>query len=247
VILAYGRTGSTYLVKELNQTPGIRAYSEVFHPKPAARAEVNGLVYSDGGDSWEFVNRNVYFRHPEPIETVGFKLFYFHARDEHPVSTIWDELDDRKNIDIIQLGRKNLFAGYVSLERAKETSIWHPKTKGDAYDGLVEVTINIDMARRTLKRMERYREVGRKLGTGHRRLELDYEDLVADAEKVVCQAVEFLGVSSQGIAPKPFFAGSADAAKTRIKNIEAVSALLDDLDMGWMIEPFLEKQHSTGE
>jgi LPS sulfotransferase NodH len=239
IVLSHGRTGSTYLVEQLNRTADIRMYSEVFHDAYNERPETNGNRFEAGQDSWTFVEDNVYCRQEDHIKTVGFKLFYFHARDAWPENRIWTELPSHKDIDVVVLGRKNYFAGFISEARAKSTSIWHPTVHNRDYEKLVEVTVDLVRARRFMTRTSKYHDMGLEIAQGHRIFEMNYEDLLLDAGHEMKKLIGFLGGSEDGFAASGFLAGSADKNRTKIVNIEEVRKLLAEFDADWMAEPYV--------
>lgn len=239
IVLSHGRTGSTYLVEELNRTPDIRMYSEVFHDAYNERPETNGKRFEAGQDSWAFVLENVYCEKGDAIKTVGFKLFYFHARDTWPENRIWSELPSNTEIDVVILGRKNYFAGFISEARAKSTSLWHPSVLNDDYGKLVEVSVDITRAKRFMSRTSRYRDMGLEIAKGHRTLEMNYEDLLLDARAEMNNLISFLGGSDLGFVANEFLAGSADKDRTKIVNLEEVRKMLAEFDAEWMVEPYV--------
>lgn len=238
IVLSHGRTGSTYLVEQLNRTPDVRMYSEVFHDTYHERPITNEKRFEAGQDSWAFVQDNVYCAQDEHIRTVGFKLFYFHARDTWPENRIWAELPSNTDIDVVVLGRKNYFAGFISEARAKSTSIWHPTLLNDSYEKLVEVTVDLTRAMRFMARTSKYRDMGLEIAKGHRTWEMNYEDLLCDAQSEMKKLISFLGGSDVGFDADEFLAGSADRSRTKIVNLEEVRKMLAQFDAEWMVEPY---------
>lgn len=213
-------------------------FGEIFQNRPAVRKDVAGVVYQDGNDSWEFAQREV-FAPPRPgTVAVGFKLFHFHARGPGPEGRIWPEIARRPEIAILRLGRRNAFAGHVSETRARLTDLWHPRPGDDRYDRPVDLMIDVEAARRYVLNVRTYQAQGAALAKGHPGMAFDYEDLQADARAVLVRVLDCLGGTTDGLALPAFQPGSASRARTVIRNLAAVEAMLAELDETWMLEPF---------
>ena len=237
IVLSHGRTGSTYLVEELDRHPSIRMFSEIFHETRDQRPDVNGKIWHDGMDSWDFVQDNVYSRRPHGALTTGFKLFYFHVCGAD--NQIWNELQNDRSISPILLHRKNIFASFVSEERARNTNVWHPTGKDGAYEVSVGITLDVGKAREFHDRTMAEQQFGKKLVADREHFFMTYEDLLEDAPGILGLLLDYLGLSSDGWEPAPFHRGSADKYRTQIANIDEVSDFLKEKDALWMLKPFV--------
>lgn len=246
VILSWGRTGSTYLVKELNARPDTVTESELFHPSTDGRDRARGQRWENGTDSWNFVQENVFFDRDPAIRAVGFKLFYFHARKGPDEQAIWRALREDRSIRIILLGRRNVFAGFVSEQRARQTSIWHPRPGQEGYYAPVELALDVEAAERYLRLSRERAAMGQSISKGHPAFGLDYEDLLEDHVSILARMARFLDLPVDRWQPGAFLESSADRDRTRITNLKEVQEMLERNDAGWMAQPFLF-QDRTGE
>ena len=236
IVLSHGRTGSTYVVQELNKHPQIRMLSEIFHDSYDERPYVNGKKWEPGLSSWDFLQENVYDTLPDGILTIGFKLFYFHL----PLSDqTWVNLDKDREIAPVVLHRQNIFAGFVSEERARQSNIWHPTEKGDAYTQEVHVTLNMVKAQRYLDRNFERQKFGLKLVADRNHLFMTYEDLVKDAPGTMKKLANYFKIDVGTWEPAAFLTGSADKSRTIIDNIDEIATFLKQRDAIWMLEPYL--------
>lgn len=238
VLLSSGRTGSTYVYRQLADRPDILMFGEIFQVNPQMRKLANGQKFVDGTDSWAFAHEQVFATRKPGIAAAGFKLFYFHARTPGPDRRIWDELEARPEIRIIRLGRRNFLASYISEERARVSSFWHPKPQRSDYEAPVRLTIDIAAARRFLANEAVYAQRVADLQQSHPLISFDYEDLVADAPARLRECLTFLRVSTAGFAPAEFREGSTARGRTVIDNLDEVEAMLDAEGIGWMIDPY---------
>lgn len=235
IILSHGRTGSTYLVNNLNRHPNIAVFQELFHATPSQRQPVEGRIWQNGEDSARFLEE-VVFPLARDRSAVGFKLFYFHARGDAMARRVWDMIAETPTLPLILLHRKNIFAGFVSEQRARQSNIWHP-TQGADYRGQQELTLDVDAALRYVQRTRERQKLGCELVQGHPGLEMFYEDLASDASATIRRVTEFLGLGP--VEPwSDFSAGSADASATRILNLEECRRALEAIGAAWMVEPY---------
>lgn len=195
LILSHGRTGSTTLCNALSMHPQIHAYMEVFHEEVGGRDIVNGRTYADAEEGGKFCTDAVY-KAPNEFgkRTVGFKLFFFHARHSDAEFTTWRCLADDPSIKIIFLLRTNLFDCYVSEQKSKKSGVWN-LAPGEqppvaharpifidpvACDNYMAQTIaQIEWAQRTFQR--------------HQNITLYYKDLESDFQKSLNSTFSFLG------------------------------------------------------
>jgi len=125
VILSHGRTGSTALCNGLSMHPHVHAYHEPFHAELPMRCVVNGKSYKNGADAGAFCREVI---HAEANEfgkpVVGFKLFFFHAREGAAEYSVWQHLLSDTSVRVIFLLRRNLFDCFVSEQRSKQSGVW---------------------------------------------------------------------------------------------------------------------------
>src|SRR5438552_1323326 len=125
VILSHGRTGSTALCGALSAHPHIHAYKEIFHCDTDARTYANGQRYENGMNAARFCEEHVFWA-PNEFDktTIGFKLFFFHARSDRNAYSIWPYLINDHSIKVIKLLRRNVVDCYISEQRSKQSGVW---------------------------------------------------------------------------------------------------------------------------
>ena len=89
-----------------------------------------------------------------------------------------------------------------------------------------------------MARTSKYRDMGLEIAKGHRTWEMNYEDLLCDAQSEMKKLISFLGGSDVGFDADEFLAGSADRSRTKIVNLEEVRKMLAQFDAQWMVEPY---------
>lgn len=125
IILSHGRTGSTALCNGLSMHPRIHAYHEAFHGELPMRCAVNGKVFENGADGGAFCRESIHAEQNEfgkPV--IGFKLFFFHARESEAEYNVWRHLMADTSVRVIFLLRRNLFDSFVSEQRSKQSGVW---------------------------------------------------------------------------------------------------------------------------
>ncbi len=238
VMLSYGRTGSTYVMRQFDNRPDTVMLSELFHPNPDERAPAQGRCWEDGSNSWDFVCDNVYVDYPETVRAVGFKLFYFHARKGPEELAIWPGIAGDSAMKIVLLERENVFAGFVSEQRARATQVWHPRLGHEQYYAPVEIVVDPAAAEKYLQVNMNRRGWGTDFAKGHAVFRMSYEDMVADSTTTLRNMAGFLGLPAEDWLPAEFLKGSADRDMTRISNLGEVTAMLKRNGAEWMAEPY---------
>lgn len=238
IIVSYGRTGSTYLVRELGRHPDIKVAAEVFHNRKERRPVLNGRIWEEEESPLDFVNDNLFNRNDIAEGVRGLKLFYFHAQSSvGNASDIWSEIALNSNIFLIFPHRRNIFASHVSEVRARSSMLWHPNNQ-PAYQELQEIYIDPDHAKRYIMKIRDYETFRYNLDEKRGYLEVYYEDLEISARATLRKVTNHLGIDELPYEPAPFEAGSAHANKTHIKNINEVRQVLIELEAEWMLEPY---------
>lgn len=131
VIVGIARTGSTLLVNLLNSHSQALAFGELFRSPETIGWDLAPFSTRGGArllalyrsDPLAFLRKGVFRRWPRSIAAVGFKLFYYHAR-EYPYSAAWDYLGKNTDILVLHIKRKNILEQYLSLRLAHLTDVW---------------------------------------------------------------------------------------------------------------------------
>lgn len=207
LILGRSRVGSNLLRGLLNAHPGIEAYGEVFKRRenfdwdhtgyfqsPAMRSLINE-------DPVKFIDAKVLGRYPRSIRAVGFKLFYYHARQGAEAS-VWPYLHGRQDLKIIHLKRRNLLQTHLSRKRAALTDRW-VDTSGQA-ERPVTLRLDYQECLDDFVQTRSWEEENDRYFEQHPRLEVHYERLASDYVEESRTIQQFLGVELHPVTPSTF-------------------------------------------
>lgn len=199
VLLASQRTGSTWVLSALNRDPRVTTYGELFiaggrsAPRWAGERDVPHweLHRDEVSDDLEGYLENLVWRERPGVEAVGFKLMYGQA-GTYP--TLLDHLFDRGG-RVIHLVRRNLLDVVVSKEVAVARDVFHALPG----DPVAPVTVRLNAGelpeRLAAAEHEVDRHRARLADLGAPRLEVAYEDLVADPDGGFEALLAFLGLT----------------------------------------------------
>lgn len=185
VIISRSRTGSTLLMTLLNNHKNIICEGELFQ-------RLNGK-------SCKQIWNSSFSKQPKNIRQVGFKLFYYHPFDDD--KSVWDFILKDKNITIIHLIRKNKLKSLVSREIAELTNKWaeysYNKDAIKIEDKMI--SLNYYSCLKSFEKIEFYENKTRNQFSEHNFLEIDYENLVEQEEKVIRDIFKLLKVEYQKV------------------------------------------------
>ena len=212
VVLGSPRTGSNFLCSALNIHSQITAFGELLRWPGTIGWDLLAFRYWPYGQSHnslnlirsdpvEFLKTQVFKMHPKCTGSVGFKLFYFHAREEN-WKQVWNYLANEKNLRIIHLKRKNLLGAYLSHERALRTNKWVYRSR----EMPTNPPMKVDAGQcRTF--FEKTREWERQcdiLFRDHPKIELFYEQLSNNFRQTILSIQNFLGVNYENLTPATY-------------------------------------------
>jgi LPS sulfotransferase NodH len=212
VVLGSPRTGSNFLCSAINTHSQITAFGELFRWPGTIGWDLLAFRYWPYGQSEnslnlirsepiEFLKTQVFKAHPKCTASVGFKLFYFHAREGN-WKRVWNYLANEKNLRIIHLKRKNLLGAYLSHQRALLTNKWVYKSK--------ETPINPPMKldpRQCSTFFKETREWERQCDIvfrDHPKIEIFYEQLSNNFRQTIFRIQKFLGVNYEKLVPATY-------------------------------------------
>jgi LPS sulfotransferase NodH len=211
ILLGHGRSGSTLLVKNLIEHPGILMDEELFHPEEAERfksdpnpnrdaPEMPGVEirpYRDGEDGAEYLREAVFCdRSRDDILAVGFKLFYTHARGDAKARTAWDYLIENRDVRVVHLVRVNLLESFLSLKVAFMTGEWR-RWKGAEGASAPPTSLRLEPreCEEYFNEITAYRAWARDAFRRHPFLEIEYErDVCARYPETMGRVYDFLCV-----------------------------------------------------
>lgn len=225
VLLSHGRSGTNFVMNNLRAHPDMRGFMEPFHAEPGARAMVDGKRWETGTSSAAFA-REAIWTGEKPVE--GFKLFYFHCRQDMVSADIWPALRADRDVKIVFVNRRNLLMKHLSDLRAQASGVWHPTAKNyleKQYAEQVELQVDIALMNRVLTDLYcGYHRVA-EMFAAHDCLHVMYEDFVADGMAAFQKIQAFLGLSN-AVSGHGFREGTLTPATTRIKNAAQVRAFI---------------------
>jgi LPS sulfotransferase NodH len=207
VIVGIARTGSTMLISSLNAHPQALAFGELFRTPTAIGWDIplySGFASKEllrlfRNEPCRFLEAAVFRRWPSGTRAVGFKLFYYHAR-EAPYSDVWGHLARRNDILVLHVKRRNILAQYLSLRLAHDTNVWYgspslqPPTQ--------PLPLDVEDCRRHFAWVRSLEKEADSLFSGHRLLQVEYERLADDQAGELARVQEFLGLEQRDLAAR---------------------------------------------
>lgn len=208
IILGWARTGSNLLRGLLNSHRQVIAFNEIFRDYnsidwgiPGYSVTSEPLLSLIQNDPIKFIETKTFKLYPKQISAVGFKIFYYHARHE-PWAPVWPYLQQKQDLSIIHLKRRNILNTYLSEMRARQTGQW-VNTAGNAAD---QPPIALDY-HACLEKFVTVREEEKKhdlFFENSRKIEVFYEELarnyVSESERIQ----EFLGIDARVLTPSTY-------------------------------------------
>ena len=199
VIISHARSGSTFFKSLLNSHPGITCYGELFNIVPKKRF-FNPIHFpflpSESAEYLEkqrrentipYMDKYIFRKYSKSIHAVGFKIFYYHAKEGH-WNCIWDYLENRKDIKVIHLVRNNLLKTYLSLELARKHNTWHGKIPNQE-----PIRLEISECEKYFEDISNHQKQVDKKYANRELLNISYEELSRNREDIMAKAFNFLG------------------------------------------------------
>lgn len=205
VIVGTARTGTTMLISLLNAHSQAMSFGEIFRSPDAIGWDVSGYAKPENQDALviyrhdplRFLQKTIYRKWKPGQRAMGFKLFYYHAR-ETPFSAIWDYLRTETDIRIIHIKRRNILAQYLSLQRAHLTNQW---TDHDSSGTAESLHLSVEDCRRHFIWVNAQEAETDTFFVHHPLLQLEYEALIADRDGQMRRVQDFLGLDRQHLKP----------------------------------------------
>lgn len=194
------RTGSTLLMRSLNNHSQIIGYGEIVKNDDRYPGHYHEFGHSEAlfrRDPAAFLREKVFGSYPPGIGAVGFKIFYHHApRETAWGRAVWDYLLGLPDLKLLQLKRRNLLKTFLSRKQAGESGEYIKYSAG-------EKALRLDPAE-ALAFFEGARAAEAQydiLLQGRPLLELIYEDVTRDYAAEMRRIQSFLGVAYEDIHP----------------------------------------------
>ena len=204
VIVGTARTGSTLLLSLLNAHRGALAFGELFRgdgrigwdTAPFLTRQSPRLMRLLETRPLDFLESEVFCRWPREIGAVGFKLFYYHARDG-ALAAIWDYIRSEPEILIVHIKRLNILEQYLSLTVAHATNIW--STSGRPSAAADPIRLDPDDCREHFEKVRAYERDCEALFAGRQVETVTYEELVVDRSEVMRRICAQLGLPAEPV------------------------------------------------
>jgi LPS sulfotransferase NodH len=223
IILSRSRTGSNYLRGLLNSHSKIIVYSEFF--KNNAEIEWGLPGYQDTkntltlfqNDPVGFLEKKVYQKYPRHIAAVGFKLFYYHARDEK-WGILWPYLQNSNKIKIIHLKRRNILETHLSRQRALVTDKW-ANISGEQ-EKQPAIPLKYEECLEDFVQTRAWESESDKLFSQHPLVDVYYEDLANNYHREMQKIQAFLDVDYEPVTPQTFKQATLPLSKSITNYLE---------------------------
>jgi LPS sulfotransferase NodH len=207
IILGRSRVGSNLLRGLLNSHTGICTYGELFRdyqfigwgfPDYPQLKSVLALIQKD---PIAFLENKVFRKYPKYISAVGFKLFYYHAREDGR-GRVWEYLRNDKEIRIIHIKRRNILRTHLSRKRAARSGKWANIT-GVTKDN-APISLDYEECIADFIRTREWEAQHDRLFENHPKIDINYEDLAKDYVGEMKYIQKFLGVEFEELQPSTY-------------------------------------------
>jgi LPS sulfotransferase NodH len=205
VIVGTARTGSTLLINLLNSHSQVLAFGELFRSPTAIGWDVAPfttyksakLIALYRSDPQRFLDKSVFRRWPQGYAAIGFKLFYYHARNA-PYNAIWEYLAQNTDIYILHIRRRNVLEQFVSLKLAHTTDLWsltEPVMRQPE-----PLRLEIEDCRKHFQLIRSFEKDCDVFFARHQVKSIYYEDLTEDRDAEIAKVEKFLGLKDEKLS-----------------------------------------------
>ena len=234
LVVSHARSGSNLLVRSLNAHPDIACFGELLKPQQGLAElerlqvtpqELEELQRLRAEDTAGFAHAFFDAAERAGYDAAGFKLFYYHAREDGRAS-IWDAIARQRQWRFVHLYRDDVFGTYLSRELALATNDWL-KVAGKSDDPDYDATITVDVAafRKFRRTLTASIEDARALLPGDKTLVTTYEDFTGDFESGLSEVQRFLHVEPRNIRP-PLDKQARKSWREYVTNVDEVEQAL---------------------
>lgn len=231
MILGSARTGSNLLLSLLSAHPSIKTYGELFKldALPSESIEealddpvtyLRRRVYRAHPPHVRTAGFKMFYYHltPEYFEPPPDHFYALHhlrdrdgrvsaavrMRDERPTldtkfADTWHFLQRDKGLAVIHLKRRNMLETIVSLKVALKSNRW---LSHDNPQPTMTVYVTPEECSRCFEALEAFAAEADRSFREHRKLDVDYEDLVENRDDTLSRLFTFLQVQSQAVSTR---------------------------------------------
>jgi len=186
-------------MRALSKHSNIHVYNEVFDPKKSIM--VRGRSFARGMDGGAFCREAIFGVPTEGDKhTIGFKVFVGHARDSAEEYNLWRYLTGDRSVRVCILFRENLFDAFVSLQRSRQSRVWHVKQHQEApEDHLKPIHIGRNECMTFMDRTMADLQWARKQFGNHHNLVVRYNELLDDFQGTLNKIFDFVEEPQENI------------------------------------------------
>ncbi len=243
VLLGHARTGTNLLRSYLNGHPELYCFGEIFNEQQSVAWKNENKTYSKNksdeqienhrrNNVTDFLNQFVYGPQSHSIKAVGFKLFYYHAR-EGSWKQLWDHLKSLgTDLHIIHLEREHIFKILVSLEVARKTNQW-AKTKEQSSQIDKRITLPVKTCRDFFIKQAQYKKEIPDYFPKSQWISLTYENLAKHPNEEMQKIWDALEVKSYPLQTK-LKKQNKEPLDQLVVNYAELKDAFDDTEWGYL-------------
>jgi len=200
MLLGRSRTGSNFVRGLLNSHPQVVAFGEIFRSDETLEWGLDGYPFSSKAlkllrtDPPEFLEAVVFGKYPPQTAAVGFKIFYYHAQKEG-LNAIWPHLQARTEIRVLHIKRRNILRTHLSRERAALTDRW--ANVNGVREKEQSIVLDYERCLQDFIQTRQWETEYDQVFSSHPKIDVVYEDLVANFGPEVEQIRDFLGLERE--------------------------------------------------
>jgi LPS sulfotransferase NodH len=200
IILGRSRSGSNFLRGLLNSHSRVVAFGEIFQNDKGIEWGLSGypqssqMLASFRNEPVDFIQSQIFKKHPKRVQAVGFKLFYYHAHTElwEPV---WTYLAEQKTVKVLHIRRENLLKTHLSRKKALLTDQW-VNTSGEKEE-FVPLTLDYEECLADFIQTRQWESEYARFFAEHSVLDVSYEALARDHLAEMQRVQNFLGLDAE--------------------------------------------------
>ncbi len=206
ILLGRSRVGSNMLRGLLNAHSQIVTFGEIFQNKNEIGWAMEGFPRNGRAhqqflhEPIQLLEQKLWRNYPAKIRAVGFKIFYYHARDPE-WTAVWEHLRQDKTLRVLHLKRRNLLEVHLSRQRAMVSAEW-VNTGGGTATKVGAVALDYAECLADFVQTRTWEREAETFFSDHPYLELVYEELAANPEQEMGRVQELLGVAYEAVQPQ---------------------------------------------
>lgn len=264
MVLCGPRTGSNMLTSALHSHPEIVCFREVFNfTLPSIDYNVAGFDGKDPEalalrkrDPAAFMDRCLFSGHAPSIHAVGFKFIYEHFWDS---PGLIEALQARPGLRVIHLKRRNGVRAFLSYKMAFATGSWQQPKPRPVHQRLLSTLAHPERIPASIRRRVSSSDQPLRIAlppaecleyidlriqqeahfdalfAANERLEIAYEDMVADRQRQFRRAQDFLGVEPRTLNESVERQNPGRMADL-VANYDELSLALRQTPHAWMLD-----------